>query len=187
MSGSHATQTVELAPLEREHPVWPLYDKLRTARLNVKYYGCRLQTIERLNFSIEFLLLATAPSSAIAGLWFWNTQYGQEAWQYFGIVAAIAAVTKPLLGLTKKIKDYEGILSGYRTLEYDLMEIKSLVEQKGKYDSSLQSEFKKALQREKTLVARNPETREWKWVKRKCEAEVRQELPPECFIVPKDT
>jgi hypothetical protein len=129
--------------------------------------------LNRLNFSIEFLLLATAPSSAIAGLWF--------------IVAAIAAVTKPLLGLTKKIKDYEGILSGYRTLEYDLMEIKSLVEQKGKYDSSLQSEFKKALQREKTLVARNPETREWKWVKRKCEAEVRQELPPECFIVPKDT
>src|SRR5260370_10214406 len=113
-----------------DNPVWTVYDKLRTARLNVKYYSRRLQFFERLNLSMESVLMATAPSSAVAGLWFWNTEWGTYAWQYLGAVAAIVAVAKPLLGLTKRVKDYEGILSGYRTLEYDLMEIRSLIEQK---------------------------------------------------------
>jgi hypothetical protein len=166
------------------HPVWTVYDKLRSARLNVKYYSCRLQTTERINFWIELLLLVTAPSSAVAGLWFWNTEYGKQIWQDMGVVAALAAVVKPLLGLTKRIKDYENILSGYRTLEYDIMEIKSSIEQKQKYDQSQQAELKKAIQREKVLVAKNPETRDRKRVKRNCEEEVRRELPPESFYVP---
>ena len=144
----------------QDHPVWSVYDKMRTACLNVKYYSRRLQAIERLNFGIEFVLAATAPTSAIAALWFWNTEYGQTVWKYFAVIAAIAAVSKPLLNLTKRIKEYESILSGYRTLEYDLREIRSLVEQKKKYDQPLQLEFKKALQREKSLIAKNPETRE---------------------------
>ncbi len=168
------------------HPVWTVYDKLRTARLNVKYYSRRLQTLERQNFLIELVLLATAPSSAVAGLWFWEAEYGKVIWQYFGIVAAVTAVLKPLLNLTKRIKEFESVLSGYRTLEYDLMEIKSLVEQKKKYDSALQSEFKKSLQREKALVGKTPETREDRKVKAVCELEVRQELPREYFFVPEE-
>jgi hypothetical protein len=169
-----------------DHPVWTVYDKLRSARLNVKYYGARLHRIERQNFTLECILLATAPSSAIAGLWFWNTEIGKPIWQYLGVLAAIAAVVKPLLTLTKRIKDYEAVLQGYRTLEYDLMEIKTLVEQKGKYDQPLQSELKKALQREKMLVAKTPETREDKKTKQVCQQEVLRELPPESFLVPEE-
>jgi hypothetical protein len=66
------------------------------------------------------------------------------------------------------------------------MEIKTLIEQRGKFDQTLQSEFKKALQREKTLVAKTPETRENKRVKKACEQEVRQELPAEQFFVPEE-
>jgi hypothetical protein len=169
-----------------DHPVWTVYDKLRSARLNVKYYGARLQRIERTNLAIEYVLLATAPSSAIAGLWFWNTEFGKPIWQSLGVLAAIAAVAKPPLNLTKRIKDYEAILVGYRTLEYDLMEIKTLVEQRGKYDPTLQAELKKALQREKVLVAKNLETRDDKKMKRTCEEEVLRELPPERFFVPQE-
>jgi len=140
-----------------KHPAWTVYDKLRTARLNVKYYSRRLQWIERKNFAIELILAVTAPSSAVAGLWFWDTLYGKLAWQYLGIIAAAAAVFKPLLGLPKRIKEYESVLSGYRMLEYDLMEIKCLIEQRQKYDSGLQSEFKRTLQREKSLVGKTPE------------------------------
>jgi hypothetical protein len=167
-----------------DHPVWSVYDKLRTACLNVKYYSRRLQTVERWNLALEFLLGATAPSSAIAALWFWNTEYGQAIWKYLAVVAAVAAVAKPLLNLTRRIKEYESVLSGYRTFEYDLREIRALVEQKKKYDHALQIEFKKALQREKALIARNPETRECSRVKRKCEYEVRQQFPPERFFIP---
>lgn len=172
--------------IREAHPVWTVYDKLRTARLNVKYYSRRLDLLERKNFYIELVLLATAPSSAIAGLWFWDTTYGRLVWQYLGVVAAVAAVLKPLLGLTKRIKEVESVLSGYRTLEFDLMEIRALIEQKQKYDAVLQAEFKKALQREKALAGTTPETRENQNVKRKCDLEVRQELPPESFFVPEE-
>lgn len=173
--------------MKREtHPVWTVYDKLRSARLNVKYYSRRLKTLERTNFWIELVLLASAPSSAIAGLWFWGSEYGKIIWQYLGIIAALAAVMKPLLALTKRIKEFEGVLTGYRTLEYDLMEIKTLVEQKQKYDNAMQAELKKALQREKVLVGKTPETFENKKVKAICEAEVRNELPANCFFIPEE-
>ena len=168
------------------HPVWSVYDKLRTARLNVKYYGRRMEKVERWNFGIELVLLITAPSSAVAGLWFWNTDIGKVTWQLLGVIAAFAAVSKPLLALTKRIKEYESVLSGYRILEFDLMEIKSLVEQQQKYDAGLRTEFMKALQRERTLVGKTPETRENQKIKRECESEVLQELPANSFFVPED-
>lgn len=168
------------------HPVWTVYDKLRTARLNVKYYSKRLTSLERRNFWIEMVLLATAPSSAVAGLWFWATDIGKIVWQYMGIVAAVAAIAKPPMNLTKRIKDIESVLSGYRTLEFDLMEIKSLVEQKRHYDAPLQSEFKKAMQREKALVGRTPETRENRKLIIACKLEVLKELPKERFFVPEE-
>jgi len=168
------------------HPVWTVYDRLRTARLNVKYYSRRLETIERTNFCIELVLLASAPTSAVAGLWFWEEPFGKIVWQYLGVVAALAALLKPLLSLPRKIKEFESVLAGYRMLEYDLMEIKVLVEQKKKYDAGMQSELKKALQREKTLVGKTPETRERVKIKQLCEAEVLQEFPKETFFVPEE-
>lgn len=168
------------------NPVWVVYDKLRTARLNVKYYSRQLQSIERRNFWLEFVLLASAPSSAVAGLWFWEYPIGKIVWQYFGVIAAVSAITKPLLSLPKQIKEFESVLAGYRTLEYDLMEIKVLVEQKQRYDTALQSEFKKAIQREKTLIGKTPETRENTKIRDLCEAEVLQELPRESFFVPEE-
>lgn len=168
------------------HPVWALYDRLRTARLNMKYYGARLRFFERANFTLELILLALAPSSAVAGLWFWQTEYGRLAWQWLGVPSALAAVLKPALGLTKRIKEYESVVSGYRALEYDYAEIRSLVEQKQAYDSALQTDFKRALQREKSLVVKNPESRECARLVRTCADEVNSELPPESFYVPED-
>ncbi len=68
--------------------------------------------------------------------------------------------------------------------EYDLVEIKDLIQQRGKYDSSMQADFRKAQQREKALVGKTPETRENRKVKKQCEAEVRQELPDDYFFIP---
>lgn len=167
-----------------ESPVWGVYDKLRTARLNVKYYSRRLATIEKWNFSFELILLASAPASAIAGLWFWDTPVGTLIWKWFGVVAAIVAVVKPLLVFPKRIKDYESVLSGYRALEYDLMEIKTTIEQKQTYDKTQREELRKAIRREKSLVTKSPETRENASVKRRCETEVLRELPSESFFVP---
>lgn len=169
-----------------EHPVWSVYDRLRSARLSVKYYSKKLQQTEKLNFWLEVVLLIAAPSSAVAGLWFWESEYGQIIWKFLAIPAAIVAVLKPQLHLTKKIKDYEGVLSGYRILEYDLMEIKIGIEQKKKYDAPLQADFKRAQQRERTLVGKNPESCEDTRVKKLCQAEVASELPANTFFVPEE-
>ena len=136
---------------------------------------------------LEFILLASAPTSAIAGLWFWKETYGELAWKFFGVVAAVAALLKPLLGLTKRIKNMESVIVGYKALEYDLMEIVSLIEQKRKYDAVQQADLKRAIAKEKTLVVQQVETRERKKVKAMCEAEVRRELPDDFFFVPEET
>jgi hypothetical protein len=171
---------------QKNHPAWGVYNKLRTARLNVKYYCRRLDSAERWNSFFEITMLASAPTSAIAGLWFWQTDYGKMAWQWLSCIAALSALLKTAYAPGRKIKQYEGVVVGYRALEYDLMEIKAMIEQKGKYDSALQSDFKRALQREKMLVGKNPETTPNKRVVLRCEQEVRDELPDQCFITPGD-
>ena len=71
-------------------------------------------------------------------------------------------------------------------LEYDLMEIKSSIEQKQKYDLALQSELKKVIQREKVLIAKNPESRESRKIKQRCEMEVLRDLQSDPFFIPEN-
>lgn len=171
---------------KEDHPVWTVYDKLRTASLNVKYYSQRLRFFEKLNVGIEFVLAATAPTSAVSGLFFWQTEIGNNVWKIMIVIAAFTAIAKPLLDLTKRIKAYGSILAGYRILEYDLREIKTSIEQKRKYDQSMMNELKKALLREKELIVTTPETCENKKVKRRCEVEVLKEFPALNFYIPED-
>jgi len=172
---------------KEEHPVWGVYDLYRTARLNVKYYTCKLSRVESTSFYMETILLITAPSSAIAGLWFWETPVGQNIWQYLGVASAIIAVLKPSLSLTKKIKKYEEVLSGYKALEHDLHEIKELIAQKLKYDREMQNDFKKALKRKGVLVNKEPGEKIDKKLIACCQKEVDSELPAEKFYVPEDS
>jgi hypothetical protein len=166
------------------HAVWAVYDKLVEAKVNAKYYGRRLGVVERQNFWIELLLAVLAPSSAFAGLWFFSTSSGKELFQSLGVITAILVPMKPLLNLTKRIRDYESVLGGYRGLDFDLSEIKRLIEERGKYDQAMQAELRKVVQREKLLVDKNPERRENGRIKKLCEEEVARELPPEKFFIP---
>jgi hypothetical protein len=171
---------------ETDHPVWSVYDRLRTARLNVKYYCARLARFEAISFWLDLTLLATAPTSAVAGLWFWDTDWGRPVWKLLAVIAALTAVVKPLLNLTKRIKDYETLVSGYRVLEFDLMQVKIGIEQKRKYDNALQADFKRAQDRERSLIAKIPESKEHLKVKVACRNEVDRELPSEAFFVPEE-
>lgn len=170
----------------KNHPVWTVYDKLRTARLNSKYYGRRKKRFERLNLSMELVLAVTAPSSAIVGLAFWNTQYGRIIWSIMGIVAAVVSIMKPLLKLTNRIRQYESVLSGYILLEYDLNEIRTRIGLTCAFDDKLQKEFMMALKRERKLVEKSIETRPNRKVKLICEKEVKKELPPHSFYIPEE-
>ncbi len=171
---------------EKNHPVWGVYDLYRTARLNYKYYSAKLNRTELVVFWMDLILLVTAPSSAIAGLWFWDNPTGEVLWKYLGSIAAIVAIIKPLLNITKKIKRYEELRSGYSSLEHDLQEIKELVFLKKRYDNKLQNDYKRALKRKGRLAKKEIDSTENKKLKRRCEKEVLEELPVDSFYIPKE-
>lgn len=168
------------------HPVWDVYDLQRTARLNVKFYSHRLAHIERSNFWFELILAITAPSSAIAGLFFWELEYGQLAWKLLLVLASIIAILKPLLKLTDKIKKYEESLTGYRMLEHDLSAIATQIKQKEAYTPALQKEFNKAFDRKGKLSQSEAERSEHKHKKlrEKLQSEVCIEMPADLFYIP---
>lgn len=166
--------------------VWTLYDKLRTACLNVKYYEYRLNSVERVSFLLDMVVLATTPSSAVASLWLWKTPIGETVWAYVLRFAAVASIMKVLGGFTKKIKQYESLVQGYRMLYFDLSEIKRQVEEQKKYTKKMQGDLQKAIERERKLIIKNPETRESKRVKQKCEQEVRSQFPVDSFYEPEE-
>ena len=140
--------------------VWDVYDLRRTARLNVKYYSARLETLRRRAFLIDLALAIAAPTSAVAGLWFWDTTGGQVAWRILAVIAAIFAVAKPLLKLVDAIGTLEEVVTGYRTLDHDLDSISIRIRHKGAYDAELQNEFTKALERKGALLVKEPTCRE---------------------------
>lgn len=166
------------------HPVWGVYDLYRSAKLNVRYYSARLHRIESTNIGMELVIAACAPSSAIAALWFWDTPFGALVWKLLGVIAAIAAVAKPIMMLPKKMKAYNEVLAGYRALEHDLYEIKEIISQNQKYDREQQMDFKKALKRKGVLAAKDPETKKDKKLISKLASEIKKELPVTAFYVP---
>src|SRR5690606_5566481 len=101
------------------HPVWNVYDEYRTARLNVKYYSCQLAVLQKRNFWVE-VVLAASSSSAIAGLWLFQTLAGVVVWKMLGSVAAVLAIYQPLAKLTEHIRNLEERITAYRGLELDL-------------------------------------------------------------------
>jgi hypothetical protein len=168
----------------KEHPVWYVYNGYRTARLNVKYYSTRLHRIELMNKAMELCIAITAPGSGFAKLF--SDSVPPYLWQVLLFTASVAAILKPVLKFQDKIKKYQSVLNGYRGLEYDLVEIKESISQKQAYDKKLQSDYIKALKRERDLEQDDPETTHDRALIIKCQAEVNRELPPEEFFVPKN-
>lgn len=167
-----------------EHPVWAVYDLLRTARLNVKYYSARIASLKRREFLLELVLAVSAPSSAISGLWLWDYEWGKLSWKILAIVAAVVAIIKPLLKLTEKMRKMEESLSGYRALDHDLYRLTLDINREKEFTPEIEQKFKEALARKGMLVCGELEHVEKKRLKRKCEREVMQELPPESFYIP---
>ena len=165
------------------HPVWDVYDELRTARLNVKYYGCLLANLQTQNTAFEISLAVTA-SSSVAGLWFWGTSAGTEVWKSLTAITALLAVAQPFLKFSDKIRSHEEVLTGYRTLEHDLLALKIDIKQQGAYTELHKTKLAEALERKGALVAKTPRPKVSKRLSRKCRAEIDAELPVTQFFIP---
>ncbi|MBY0572205.1 MAG: hypothetical protein K2P84_00865 [Undibacterium sp.] len=166
--------------------IWDIYDNYRSARLNVKYYCCRLVFYEKWNFAFEILIAIAAPSSVISGVLFLQTQSGLAVWKFISAVAAIVGFLKPFLKFGHKIKFYEQTLSGYRALEYDLYEIILKIRDEGTYSASSKKMFEAAMKKKKVLVTNPPENTPNEKLVAKLTEEVNQEIPTESLYFPEE-
>lgn len=172
--------------MSRDHAVWAVYDLLRTARLNTKYYSARIDTLKKKQFWLDVLLAVSAPSSAIAGLWLWEYPAGEIAWKVLAVITAVVAVVKPLLQYGPKIQAMEEVLSGYKALDHDLYTLQLDIQRERAYTPRLQNLFKEALARKGVLIGREIEHKEDGVLKSRLEIGIHKELPAEAFFVPED-
>ena len=92
---------------------------------------------------------------------------------------------KPLLKLTERVKDYEGLASGYGALQHDYQKLAIQIHQTRDYSPSHKSQFQILLDRgddlrAKEVVDRVPKKR----LLVECRAAVDAELPEDNFFVP---
>jgi len=166
-----------------EHPVWNLYDELRTARLNVRYYETKLSSVRRNNIIIEFVL-ALSVSSGIAGLWLWQNAVGGFIWKGLVTLAAFLAVLKPLIKLSDEIQHKSEILTSWRLLDDGLRNLMLQIKERSNYDEELLNRFHAMMETKTTIIQREPLERIDEKLRIKCFRQVCEELPVDDFFIP---
>lgn len=166
------------------HPVWDVYDSLRTARLNVLYYEHKLHRAESALSWMQIILAAAVPSSAIAGFDIWDFGIGPYAWEIFVSISSLVAFIQPFLGLPKKVKQYSELIDGYKILYYDLQNVRQKVTQDKAYGNSHKKLFNAAQKRRKSLEVKETGIKLDKRLRDKCEDEVEKALPAKNFYLP---
>jgi hypothetical protein len=167
------------------HPVWDVYDLLRTARLNIKYYSHKLTNLKRINFYMEVALAIGAPSSAIGVFYFWNTTYGSIIWKWILGIIAVVALVKPFIKLSDKIGSYEKTVNGYRILEHQVEKNVIQIRQDKSYSEKHRTLLETAIEMEGKLKENDPETKINNKLRKKYQEEVLKELPAKKFYIPR--
>jgi len=169
-----------------KHPVWNVYEHMRTSRLNVLYYTSKLQFYGRLQLFMQIILAATVPSSAIAGFEIWDFGIGKYAWEILVVLSSIIAFAQPFLGLQKKIKKIDEIVVGYKILYFDLQDIRHKIEEDQAYLKSHKKLHQSAKDRRKKLEIKETGLRYNGRLNRKCQKLAAIELPAKKFYIPKE-
>ena len=168
--------------------VWDVYDDYRSAMMNVRIQKCCIQRLRRENYCIE-IPLALVASSTVAGLWFWQSAAGGQAWKYVGTVTALLAILKPILRIPDKIQERGEILANLSVIENELERLVKQISHARKYDDALFEKYNKILDlkgEHKKKFQSGKYQNVSKGLKRKCAEEVEALYPPGKFFVPED-
>lgn len=166
-----------------DHPVWYVYDELRTAKLNVYYYRSRLGQVRRWNTVREMAMAATG-SSAVAGLWFFTSGAGIILWKALATLSAFIAVYQSVTRPSERIRKLESQVTGWAQLEHSLADIRRRIHEMGAYTELLQREVKAVLDGKLGIVTDLVETDIDTDLRDRCFDQVKRELPPSVFFVP---
>lgn len=168
----------------KDHPVWEVYDLQRTCRLNKKYWSEKLAKVKRLNFAMEYLLMATAPGSAISGLVFWKTDSWGVVWSILMGVTAIISVAKPLLKLSEKIENLNKVIAGYRASEFEFEQLANDIRREAEYSTMSVKTFKRLQKGIGEISKEEPIEKTDEDLRKCCFETVKKELPENSFYIP---
>lgn len=101
-------------------------------------------------------------------------------------LSAFIAFIQPFMALPKKIKKYEGLVSKYKILYYDMQDIRHEIEGDQAYTDKHKKLFQVAKNRRKILEAEQTGFTENKRLNRKCQRAVKRELPGRNFYIPEE-
>lgn len=171
-------------PNAKDHPVWEVYDLQRTCRLNIKYWSKKLVVRRLWNFGMEYSMLVTAPGSATAGFVFWKTNSGQLVWTILTVLTAFLGIAKPLLKLSEHIETLQKVVTGYRSIEFQLDELGSDIRREDSYSPEMVNTFKR-LQRQRQEVSRDEPVEDAdETLRNECFEAVKREIPKTTFYIP---
>jgi hypothetical protein len=165
------------------HPVWDVYDEMRTARLNVKCLSAEIAILERRSRYIE-VILAIAGASSIGAVSFLQNPTGKIIWGAIGFLAMILTALKPVFPFSDKRIKKERLLTSYRILEHDLYCVGIGIKERRAYDVQAKREFRSALVR-KSAIMMHAEGSCPASIIARSRIEVNRELPVGKFYVPK--
>src|ERR1044072_8967941 len=84
-----------------------IHNEFRTALLNSKYYGWRLDRCQKINRAIEIVIAVGATTgTGIAGFAIKKNGAGAAAWAVISGASVVLATLKPIVDLPKKIEQY---------------------------------------------------------------------------------
>jgi hypothetical protein len=171
--------------VSNRHPVWSVYDELRTVSLNEKYYSKRIVYFERINFWLE-IIIAVSASSAIAKFTIFRTETGSIIWSLIAGIAVILAVIKPFMKLTDRIRKIENVLTKYRLLKHEFGILRIDITEKSCYNDDHKKIFRDLLTKESELIEKQPENYTSKRLINICSQDVNKEYPVASFFIPKE-
>lgn len=172
-----------MRPDSSQHPVWDVYDELRTARLNVKCLQFEIASLKSDDRWSE-VLIAIATTSSVGSFWFLQNAVGAYFWKTVGAFAVILSIVRPILKFSEHIQKKEKLLASYSILDHDLHCICMEIKHRQKYDNELHKDFLNAMARKAELIKTNMHSSVKPSVKKKSEELVFKELPAKAFYIP---
>ena len=113
-----------------------IYKLEKLSRMNSIYYELRLSRVKKISFWMEVSIATTASGSGLASLLAHGQGYvgwmGQYIWPVIAIIAATAAIIRPIYGPGRMIEAYVRQHQGYQGNYFSLRKLALEVRQEGK-------------------------------------------------------
>lgn len=153
-----------------------VYELQATSRMNAIYYGSRLAALQKESFFLEVITAVTASGSGVGALALWNQGAGQVLWQGLALLAALAAVIKPLRAPGKRIEVFTRQQQGYHANYFAMKKLSFAIRQAGAINDDHRKRYDTVYDRHVQLNTEDEQSPDEE-LRRQAQDAVRKELP----------